>query len=70
MRAGLEKKNRKEMVYDAILEGIFAGEYAPNQILNEQALTEKFGCSKSPVREAPDYPVQRGRAEKPAPLWL
>ena len=52
MRAGLEKKNRKEMVYDAILEGIFAGEYAPNQILNEQALTEKFGCSKSPVREA------------------
>ena len=52
MRAGLEKKNRKEMVYDAILEGIFAGDYAPNQILNEQALTEKFGCSKSPVREA------------------
>jgi DNA-binding GntR family transcriptional regulator len=48
----MKNRNRKEMVYDAIQEGILNGEYAPNQILNEQELVARFGCSKSPVREA------------------
>lgn len=46
------KDSLKNMVYDRILEGIFTDEYKPNQILNEKELVEKFGCSKSPVREA------------------
>ena len=27
-------------------------EYKPNQIINEQELVQKFGCSKTPIREA------------------
>lgn len=42
----------KDTVYHAILDGIFKDEYKPNQILNEKELIEKFGYSKSPVREA------------------
>lgn len=42
----------KESIYNAILEDIFTNEYKPNQILNEKSLVEKYGCSKSPVREA------------------
>ena len=34
------------------MEGIFSGEYKPNQILNEKELVEKYGCSKSPIRDA------------------
>ena len=40
------------MVYQAILNGIFTDEYKPNQIINEQELVQKFGCSKTPIREA------------------
>ena len=46
------EKNLKTFIYDSILEGIFSGEYKPNQILNEKELVEKYGCSKSPVRDA------------------
>lgn len=35
-----------------ILEEIFSGEFAPQQILTEKELTERYQCSKSPVREA------------------
>ena len=44
--------NLKETIYNAVLEGIFNYEYKPQQILNEKQLTEKYNCSKSPVREA------------------
>lgn len=47
-----QKMSLKDLVYHAILEGIFKDEYKPNQILNEKELVEKFGYSKSPVREA------------------
>lgn len=48
------KKNSslKSIVYQSMLDGIIRGEYLPNQIINEQELVEKFGYSKSPIREA------------------
>ena len=47
-----EKISLKSIVYKEILDGIVKGEYKANQILNEKSLVEKFGFSKSPVREA------------------
>ena len=42
----------KNIVYQKTLDGIIQGEYKANQIINEAELVEKFGFSKSPVREA------------------
>lgn len=42
----------KDNLYTEILGSILRGEYRPNQIINERELTERYGCSKSPVREA------------------
>ena len=42
----------KDSIYKSILQDILSYEYKPNDILNEKALVEKYGCSKSPVREA------------------
>ena len=42
----------KDTIYKAILQDILSYEYKPNDILNEKVLVEKYGCSKSPVREA------------------
>lgn len=42
----------KEVIYHSILEKILNGEYKPNQILNEKELVARFGCSKSPIRDA------------------
>ena len=47
-----EKDSLKSIVYQQTLDGIIKGEYKANQIINEQELVEKFGFSKSPVREA------------------
>lgn len=48
----MKEPSLKEKVRNAILEGIFSGEYQPGDILNEKSLIEKYECSKSPVREA------------------
>lgn len=48
----MAQKNLKELIYDAILEGIYSSEFRPNEILTENALIKKYGYSKSPVREA------------------
>ena len=48
----MKQSNLKETIYNAILEDIFNYEYKPQEILNEKQLTEKYNCSKSPVREA------------------
>lgn len=48
----MKTKNLKEIVYDSVLESIYSSEYKPNEIITENALIEKFGFSKSPVREA------------------
>ena len=42
----------KDTVYKKIMSGIFSNEYKPNQIITERELIEKYGCSKSPVRDA------------------
>ncbi|MDE6937949.1 MAG: GntR family transcriptional regulator, partial [Lachnospiraceae bacterium] len=34
------------------MNGILSLEYKPNDILTERELIEKYGCSKSPVRDA------------------
>ena len=47
-----QQESLKNMVYQAILNGIFTDEYKHNQIINEQELVQKFGCSKTPIREA------------------
>ena len=46
------KSSLKDNVYNRILEDIFSSEYQAGQILNEKVLVEKYGCSKTPVREA------------------
>lgn len=45
------EKSLKNVVYQEMLDGIIRGEYQPNQIINERELIEKFGFSKSPIRE-------------------
>lgn len=47
-----EKSSLKSIVYQNTLDGIIRGEYKAGQIINEQELVEKFGFSKSPIREA------------------
>ncbi|MDD5935826.1 MAG: GntR family transcriptional regulator [Clostridiales bacterium] len=47
-----ENQSLKTIVYQQILNGIIQGEYKAGQILNEQELVQKFGYSKSPIREA------------------
>ncbi|MBM6588932.1 GntR family transcriptional regulator [Brevibacterium sp. RIT 803] len=42
----------KSSVYDQIREAILTGELAPGQTLSENALAERFGASRTPVREA------------------
>ena len=48
----LEKPTIKKNVYDALYEDIVEGRYNVHDILTEGMLTEKYGVSKSPVREA------------------
>ena len=47
-----EPNSLKSLVYQETLDGIISGAYKANQILNEKELVQKFGVSKSPVREA------------------
>lgn len=42
----------KAKIYKEVFEGIIKGEYGPDDVLSEKSLVEKFGVSKSPVREA------------------
>ncbi|MGL5433905.1 MAG: GntR family transcriptional regulator [Lachnospiraceae bacterium] len=42
----------KDAAYSAILNDILSYEYRPNEILNEKTLVEKYGYSKTPIREA------------------
>jgi len=48
----MEQKSLKTMVYDRITYDILNGRYKENDIISEKTLIEKFGVSKSPVREA------------------
>ena len=46
------EQNLKAQIYTAIFESIIKGEYPPNHIIREKNLIERYGVSKSPVREA------------------
>ena len=48
----MKKENLKKKVYDDIMRAIIEGEYAADEIISEGMLIEKYGVSKSPVREA------------------
>ncbi|MGL5433906.1 MAG: GntR family transcriptional regulator [Lachnospiraceae bacterium] len=47
-----DNQSLKEIVYQAIVNDILLYEYRPHEILNERALVEKYGYSKTPIREA------------------
>ena len=49
-----EKKNGsiKDAVYHSILDDILSDKYSAGEILNEKALIERYGFSKTPIREA------------------
>lgn len=47
-----QRQTLKEQIYKEIIDGIVSGEFKGEQILNEQALVERYHVSKAPVREA------------------
>lgn len=47
-----QQESLKDTIYQSILNGIFTDEYKAGQIINEQELVKKYGCSKTPIREA------------------
>ncbi len=46
------KPSISTQVYHAVMHDILCGVYTPNQIVTERELIEKYGCSKTTVREA------------------
>lgn len=46
------KERVKPSAYERIRESILVGDFAPGQILSENALAERFGASRTPIREA------------------
>ena len=42
----------KDQIYENILNEIIDGNYRQNDIITERELIEKYGVSKSPIREA------------------
>jgi len=51
-RSGRTSATLKEQVYYQMLEELMKGEFPPDEVINEKALVERFGISKSPIREA------------------
>lgn len=47
-----EKQTRTERLAEAISNAILAGEFSPGSRLDEQQLAQRFGVSRTPVREA------------------
>lgn len=47
-----KENNLKMMIYTSVFESIIRGEYPAGNIISEKMLTDKYGVSKSPVREA------------------
>ena len=50
----------KHKIYEAIKKEILCGRYAPGTVLNERQLSEEFGISRTPVREALQMLAQDG----------
>jgi DNA-binding GntR family transcriptional regulator len=49
---GSTEMNSRDLIYHAVLEALHSGRYKPGQRLTEAQLTEQFGVSRGPVREA------------------
>lgn len=49
---GQTKASLKKEIYDSMLKDIIEGVYKQNEIINEKQLIEKYGVSKSPIRDA------------------
>ena len=47
-----ETMKLKDQIYEKVLNEITEGRYLQNEIITERELIEKYGVSKSPVREA------------------
>ena len=43
--------NKKEKIYETLLQRILFMQYAPGEILNETTLAEEFGTSRGPLRD-------------------
>jgi DNA-binding GntR family transcriptional regulator len=67
----LHRHSLTEQVYDAIRDAIVSKALPPGIRLSEAALAEKFGVSKTPVREALLRlgAVDWWRARPAAPAW-
>lgn len=48
----MQQQSIKSQVYEGILSDIMDGVYAPDAVLNEKTIVEKYKVSKTPVREA------------------
>lgn len=46
------KPSLKQDIYNSVLKDIIEGIYKQNEIINEKQLIEKYGVSKSPIRDA------------------
>jgi len=53
----MKEPSLKEKVRNAILEGIFSGEYQPGDILNEKSLIESIRMQQIARPGSPDDPV-------------
>lgn len=45
-------KSISAQIYESVLDDILSSQYKPGEILTERGLIEKYGCSKTTVREA------------------
>ncbi len=48
----MQGQSIKNQVYEGIMKDILDGVYQANDIINERTIMEKYGVSKTPVREA------------------
>ncbi|MDD7434771.1 MAG: GntR family transcriptional regulator [Peptoniphilaceae bacterium] len=46
------KKNLSDLVYDGVVQDIVKGKFQSESVLNEKDLIQKYGVSRSPIREA------------------
>ena len=47
-----EPATMKDKIYNRIMEDILSHQYSDREVINEKDLVEKYGCSKTPIREA------------------
>ena len=60
----LTHKPLKEEIFDALHRQIIAGKYTSGDWLRQEDIASQMGVSMTPVREALDLLVAKGRAER------